>query len=385
MKPKKPFSKLILSITLSLVTLVGFSPYVQAEELIITGNGSDTDNAISVTQEANTTVEQSNSADINNNVQQTADTGNNEANENSGNVQTTTGDINTTTDISNQANISSVDVNCCNGSSTEAVISDNASGSDNSIDINRSNDTTVSIDQKADIKNEVSVNANTGGNSANDNDGDVSIDTGDIDGRVEITNENINIDAVDITGCCGEEVSVKIDDNGSDSDNSIKVKEENEITVVLDNRAEVTNEVDIDADTGNNDASGNSGDVDITTGDIDFEAIIENGPINVKLVRIGPEEEAIITPEEEEGEKKEDKEQPSQPPSQPAVQQAGVSAQQEAPGEVLAAAAEEGEVLPISGDYTLLGLSIISALMFLLGLYLRFHPGRDPSIKRIKP
>ncbi|KKR81159.1 MAG: Dentin sialophosphoprotein [Candidatus Daviesbacteria bacterium GW2011_GWA1_41_61] len=364
--------------------MVGFSPYVQAEELIITGNGSDSDNQISISSDTNTTVEQSNNADIRSNVQQAADSGNNSASDNSGDASIQTGDINTTTEVSNQANVSTVDIACCSSNPTEATISGNGSDSDNNIEINSSNQTNVSIDQRAEINNDIDVNANTGGNSANRNSGDVSIDSGDIEGRVEIRSKNINIDSVDIESCC-KEISIKVADNGSDSDNSIKVNEDNDISVVLDNRADVEDEVDIDADTGNNEAEGNSGDVSIKTGDIDFEAIIENGPMNIKLVRIGPEEEAIITPHEEKEEKEQPAQPPAQPPSQPAAQQAAVSAPQQPAGEVLAAAAEEGEVLPISGDYTILGLTIISALMFLLGLYLRFHPGRDPSIRKIKP
>lgn len=386
MNSHKYYTKFVLTLVISTLPFLGFSPYVKAEELKITGNGSDSDNNISITQDTHTEVEQSNNANIDNNIQQKADTGNNTASDNSGDTSIDTGDIDTATKVENQANISAVDVNnCCNNNSTEATISGNGSGSDNNIDINKSNDTTIDIKQNANINNDVDVKANTGDNKANDNTGDVSINTGDISGKVEVKNANINIDPVDVNSCC-EDMSIKIADNGSDSDNSIKVNEENNIEIRLDNRAEVNNDVNIDANTGGNEADDNSGDVNIQTGDIDFEALVENGPINIKLVNIG-EEEAIIKPTEQPEEQEEEEEKaPSQPAAQPpAVSQVSAAEVSSQPtGAVLAAAAEAPEVLPISGNNIILYLTLMSILMFLLGLYLRLHPGRDPSIKRIK-
>ena len=77
-------------------------------------------------------------------------------------------------------------------------VSDNVSGSNNSININQSESYTSNQKSSANINNDVEAGADTGGNWANDNVGGSNITTGDAGTNVEIKNEfNKNVGGVD--------------------------------------------------------------------------------------------------------------------------------------------------------------------------------------------
>jgi len=81
-------------------------------------------------------------------------------------------------------------------------ISGNASGSNNSININQNESNTVNQSNSADVNNDVNASADTGGNSANDNVGGSSIKTGDATTNVNINNQfNTNKADVNCKNC----------------------------------------------------------------------------------------------------------------------------------------------------------------------------------------
>src|SRR4030042_2937020 len=105
---------------------------VGALEISIENNGGGAEATVEVAQVTTTTVGQTNQTNVNNDVQVSADTGNNTASDNGGEVQVTTGDITLDTQISNTVNQSQVAVGCCNGTGeTQVIISGNGAGSTN--------------------------------------------------------------------------------------------------------------------------------------------------------------------------------------------------------------------------------------------------------------
>ncbi len=290
-----------------LVVLSTFAPFALAQEFVISDNGSGSGNEVSVQTSITTTVEQTNQADVTNNVTTDATTGENTVSGNSGDAEITTGDIDSNLSIENNVNSSAVETPCC-PSDTNATISGNGSDSENAIAIDSINQTNISINQNATISNTVNGSANTGENNANNNNGNVSINTGDITVWGGITNGPINVENVVASSGTGN-VSARILENGANSTNTLALFLNSLTTVNVNHNATVRNDVSWDLNTGRNNANGNNGDVSITTGDIFFDLFIKNGPINVGgviirccPVEIGGPEKPGDGEEEEDGE-----------------------------------------------------------------------------------
>ncbi|MCH7641573.1 hypothetical protein IID22_05260, partial [Patescibacteria group bacterium] len=97
------------SILLQLAT-----PVLAQTTIELSGNGADSMNGADVLQVNTTVVVQSNTADISNKVDADANTGNNDANRNTGgDVSVDTGDASTTVGIANTLNSNEAEVGCC--------------------------------------------------------------------------------------------------------------------------------------------------------------------------------------------------------------------------------------------------------------------------------
>ena len=106
---------------------------------------------------------------------------------------------------------------------TTITITGNGADSENEVEeLSLTQTTTVIQDNYADIDNNIHVDATTGGNTAEKNTGgDVSIETGDAEVGVEVTNV-ANSNSADVA-CCGlGDVDVKISGNGYDSENEVE-------------------------------------------------------------------------------------------------------------------------------------------------------------------
>lgn len=275
-----PTSLFFVLLSISLI----FAPMVSAVELVISGNGSESDNTISTEIETQTTVVQENNSSAENNVEVNSNTGENSANDNSGEVNIETGDTATEVIVENQLNTSSAEVECCL-TDPKYEISDNGSGSDNTIQASVSNNTTIVVSQDSKIKNDISGSSNTGDNTASDNNGDVVIKTGDIHVSGELKNST-NISTVASATGVGSGVSVLIADNGTDSKNSISVRLLASSDIVREDLADIDNHIDWDLNTGGNVANDNFGDIYFSTGDIFFDFAITNDPVNIGGVDI---------------------------------------------------------------------------------------------------
>jgi len=254
-------------------------PVLAQTTIILTGNGSDSDNDAVVVVESTTTVVQTNIADITNDVDVDADTGDNSADDNTGgDVSIDTGDAEVAVGVVNTANTNTADIEGCCGSDAEVLISGNGSESDNDVVLGLESATAVFQTNDADVDNDVDVDADTGDNSADDNTGGtVSIDTGDAEVAVLLSTA-VNTNSARVGGDSGgSSVSARILGNGSGSDNDIKLGLARSLVVNQVNLANLDNDVDVDADTGDNSADDNTGgDVSIDTGDAEVAVGIDN-------------------------------------------------------------------------------------------------------------
>lgn len=259
-----------------------FTPSVSALELVVTDNGTGSDNEVNVQVETETNVVQTNEADVENTVIEDLNTGGNIATGNTdGDVNIQTGDINTATSIDNQLNSNYAKTEpCC--STVDIEISDNGSNSDNTVNLDFGANTVIEADNIASVSNTIMGKANTGENKALDNTGgSVSINTGDINVQNQVVNDSVNTSFIE-TYSGFSDVSAAIKDNGEGSDNTINADFNDDLNVLINHSSDIENYILWEAETGANEASGNTGgDVSITTGDINIVNFIEN------LVNIG--------------------------------------------------------------------------------------------------
>lgn len=281
-RSRKTYSALIASmVAMSLCT-----SNVYALEITVSGNGSESTSSVTTQQTQTVQVVQDNQADVNNNVDAQATTGGNEVNDNTGgSTSLETGDVDIKADIENSANTSVVASNCCQGQADSVTVSGNGSDSNNQVTTSSIGGTTINVDQNANINNNVNINADTGNNEASDNTGNTSIDTGNITVKGIVNNGPVNTSSVSVAaGPAGTDI--KITGNGSGSDNIVRIDNNYDQSVSVDNNANINNVVDFYLNTGKNTASGNNGDVSISTGNIILDFFLNNGPVNTNIVEI---------------------------------------------------------------------------------------------------
>lgn len=384
--------KYVVSTTVLSVVFLSLGVFpVSADELVISGNGSNSESGISVSSTAQTTIDQSNQVSVTNNVNIEASTGENDALGNTSlDTSVNTGNISSDTSIQNSVNSSQVSLNCCPKTSTDLEISNNGSDSKSEVVLSQSQDIQISVNQDASIQNTINGSANTGLNSASQNSfGNVSIQTGNIDIKEEVKNQAVNKTDV-LTPQGGFDLKVNISSNGSNSKNLIILSVGNSLWLNLSNQSNIFNTQNWDLNTGENSASENTyGSVSITTGDINAGLKIENGPINSNTIissccNLSNTKTPNPVDPDDPGDPSGGPAQSSLPssksnPSSDNNQTTNGSGQIGSSGQVLAAITAAGQILPKTGSIWTILLTLISLLMFILGLYLRQHPGRDPS------
>ncbi len=269
-------------------------------EVKISGNGYNSDNTVNYnnagSQSNDINIDQHNKAYFDNNIYSDAKTGNNDANKNTGgDVEIDTGDASVTVMVSNWANANSARVgNGSDGKTLSLWILDNGADSDNDITVDLESDVDVHQGNKADFDNDVYADANTGDNDANKNTGgDVEITTG--DATVDVTVDNMaNFNWADLNcGCVLDDLTVKVDGNGYNSDNTVNVDLESDQDADQHNKADFDNDVKkLDAETGNNDVNKNTGegtDPSVDTGDADVTVDVSNSANQNGLGGDGPD------------------------------------------------------------------------------------------------
>ncbi len=195
--------KALKSTTVKLVTAVLFFGVAMllasstfATEASNSNTGADSDNEAIVNIENDVTIEQNNDANINNNINVNANTGGNSASKNTGDGSVNTGDINGSITIHNNVNgnsLNSLGFDCDGICVVDLDISvsntNTGADSDNEASVNVENDFDITQDNDLDIDNKVKADLDTGNNDADKNTGDGSVNTGDINFDISITNE----------------------------------------------------------------------------------------------------------------------------------------------------------------------------------------------------
>ena len=256
------------------------TPAFAATNIQISGNGSDSNNDAKLELQKSTSVVQNNTANVSNKVDVKASTGGNSAEDNTGgDVKISTGDSAVGVAVKNMLNSNSASVDCCANGDTDVEISGNGSDSDNDVELDMDSSNGIFQDNYGKISNDLNVDAKTGDNETDDNTGgDVEIETGDSEVSLGILNMlNSNMARIGGGDSEGSALSLWVLGNGSDSDNEIDADIENENVITQDNSAHVSNDMDVDADTGYNGADDNTGGVvAIETGDAMVEALVAN-------------------------------------------------------------------------------------------------------------
>lgn len=274
--------RLVSAAATATLLLNTIAPAFAATTFEITGNTNNGDNQTNIATSNTTAVTQSNNANVNNNISATANTGDNDANRNAGgDVTVDTGNATVTTTVENDLNHNSTNVESCGGCSfgdLEVLVSGNTNDGDNTANVAGVHQTIVSQNNEADVDNDIHSSAKTGNNDANRNaGGDVTVTTGNAEVTTEVTTvANTNSARID-GGDEGGTVSARIVGNTNDGDNDINLGLKASTWIDQNNDADVDNDIDSYAKTGDNDANRNaSGSVMIDTGDAEVSTVVTN-------------------------------------------------------------------------------------------------------------
>lgn len=273
--------RLVSAAATATLLLNSLTPAFAATTFEITGNTNDGNNTTSVATSNTTAVTQSNNANVNNNISATANTGDNDANHNAGgDVSIDTGNATVTTTVENDLNHNSADVDGCGGcgfGDLEVEISGNTNYGDNTANVAGSQQTIVSQNNEADVDNNIYSSAKTGYNDTNRNaGGDVEVTTGNAEVTTEVTTV-ANTNSARIDGGEGGTVSARITGNTNDGDNDLGLALSASTWISQENDADVDNDIDSYAKTGDNDADHNAmGSVMIDTGNAKVSTEVVN-------------------------------------------------------------------------------------------------------------
>lgn len=289
-------------------------------------NGAATTNSGVVNNNSATTTQQNNSANIVNNLSQNSSTGDNSNSSNTGGTSTiNTGDANTSGTILNMVNTNAAGVvvsefnivddytgdyvldfasNCIAGcivGDTVLTNTNNGSGSVNTGTIDSNENNATFQNNAVDIENNLVLDANTGDNRTDRNTGgDSTIQTGNANVAASVGNfannnfagnvymgvvniyGDLNGDIVlpEIPGCstCGSsQINAADSGSGDGSDNLTTINNTDEYLLSQNNDANIVNNVNIDANTGENSTDRNtSGNNSIVTGEANLMANVVN-------------------------------------------------------------------------------------------------------------
>ena len=193
--PKKLVARLSLTAAALGASLL-FTPAVFAATAENSNTGADSTNDASVDITNDVDISSNNSANIRNSIYVNANTGGNSASQNTGDGSVSTGDINGSVSIRNDVNsnsLNSVDFDCSGVCIVSADISSSndhtGADSENDTNVNVNNDIDITQNNDLDIDNKVDADLDTGNNEADENTGDGSVRTGDINFDVTIDNQ----------------------------------------------------------------------------------------------------------------------------------------------------------------------------------------------------
>lgn len=369
------------------------SIFAEEVNISVSENGQSSSNEVKLETSTSSSVNQENNAQASNNVVINQNTGGNDASSNSSDVSITTGGVNSTTNISNEninTNIgNSTDCSCVQNSVLE--VSGNGEESHNLIEQTSTTNIQIGQQNNVNINNTVSANINTGNNQSSGNNGSVFITTGDVKVNSNIENSRINFTAGKFTSSQNSIKNV-ISGNGNNSNNNISLIENKNFIIDIRNISFITNNVDFLLNTGYNRSSENNGDVVIKSGDITSNINIENNDINTSFVRVScPANQIIEDPDDPDDDESDDEEEDESDDDESSVEPSTTNSgnggsdddegddEEENDSDILGITDE----LPFTGSYLMLLATLVSLLLFFIGLCMRLRLILSPPSYRV--
>jgi hypothetical protein len=257
-------------------------PSFATVNVVVSGNGADSENTVDVSKTNTTAVQQTNTANVSNNIDAKANSGDNEVKDSTGgDVKIDTGDADSAVVVKNTLNSNEASV-ACGGCPTDLGILVSGNGAHSTSDVNTSLTNTTQVDQNnaANVENHVDAKSNTGKNDVKDSTGgNVSIDTGDASAWAAVTNK-ANANVANVSNGAGAEsgaLDILVTGNGAHSENDVNTALSNTTWLKQNNWADISNDVEVDANTGKNRADDNTGgSSSISTGNADSAAKVDN-------------------------------------------------------------------------------------------------------------
>ncbi|OIP25461.1 hypothetical protein AUK11_00335 [bacterium CG2_30_37_16] len=232
-----------------------------------TGANSENDAIINVKNDAK--IENKNRNDVDNDAKVRANTGDNEANRNTGNGSVRSGDIDLAYDIATMIGFEDMEMNM-GGGTWSVSVGNKTTGynSDNDAKVDIKNKFRLENKNRTDIDNYINACLNTGDNEANYNTGNGSVTSGDLSFKTKLASQVSLGSGGSLAMPTMGDVSASNNKTGANSENDAIVKVENEMTIKNENNTSIDNKLCINANTGDNEANRNTGNGSVTSGDI---------------------------------------------------------------------------------------------------------------------
>lgn len=237
-----------------------------AGDVTISGNGATSYNQATLNNASSTTLGQSNTAKVSNNVSGNATSGNNSASFNTGGDTVVSSgpaksDVNVLTAANaNLATIGGGTPGAGSALGSSALITGNGAGSVNTITLSLHPSVVLAQSNSAKIRNNVSSNANSGNNSANFNTGGETVAASGLAWANASVHNFANFNVADLDcGCLTGGVNAKIAGDGATSFGTIKVDNAKLNVLGQSNGAWLKNNVAANGASGYNGAAFNTG------------------------------------------------------------------------------------------------------------------------------
>jgi len=174
-----------------LVAIVAPAAADASHRIVIRDNGFNSTNTVDVEIRKAKKLRQRNRTTVWNWISILQNTGGNTANKNTGgdvDVNSGNADVEVLNSTETSGNSANVDLCGCEEDENTIVISDNGAQSDNTVLLKKGSSLRVSQSNRTFVKNDISVEQNTGDNTASQNTGgDVDVDSGDAEATVNNT------------------------------------------------------------------------------------------------------------------------------------------------------------------------------------------------------
>lgn len=251
---------------------VGFGGSIDAQ-LSNDTTGAYSENEVDLEIDQESEIDIDNDAEVDNDFDVCANTGDNEAERNLDSGIIETGDIDVDASATTIVNVIALSGRSEGDISIDAENYRTGYGSENEIEIDLENETSIDIDNDLDVDNDFDLHANTGDNEANCNGEDGIVETGDIGFDASVDTEGNIVDLSDFNSDSEIDIEAINEMTGCDSENEVEITQEEcdeGLELDIDNCSDLSTEVDVDFEAGDNEANGNCEEGVVETGDQDY-------------------------------------------------------------------------------------------------------------------